>query len=229
MSLRSVPFVVVAALLLVSCAHQPTPPRATGSSSVISAPAPAPTSSGPVVQRVTAADLGATWHPDCPVTPEQLRRVELDYVGFDGKTHRGALVVNEALVADVIAIFADLARQRYPIATMQTVEHYPNADDEASMEDNNTSAFNCRPLPSGRAWSLHAYGRAVDVNPLLNPYITKSGDLQPKTAAQYLDRNRTDPGILHAADPAVRAFTDRGWTWGGSWHNPIDYQHFERP
>jgi hypothetical protein len=111
---------------------------------------------------------------------------------------------------------------------MQTVERYPKADDELSMEDNNTSAFNCRPIPSGKSWSLHAYGRAVDVNPLINPYITKSGDLQPKTAAAaYLDRSRTDPGILHAGDPAVRAFTDRGWIWGGSWHNPIDYQHFE--
>ena len=63
--------------------------------------------------------------------------------------------------------------------------------------------------------------------PLINPYITKSGDLQPKTVSAYLDRSRTDPGILHAGDPAVRAFTDRGWIWGGGWHNPIDYQHFE--
>ena len=220
---------VASALRLAACTH-PAPPGPP--SAVVPAPTTSPAAAEPhsaVVHRVTAAELGATWHPDCPVTPEQLRRVELDYVGFDGKTHRGALVVNEALVADVIAIFADLERQRYPIATMQTVDRYANADDEASMEDNNTSAFNCRPLPSGRAWSLHAYGRAVDVNPLLNPYITKSGDLQPKTAAQYLDRYRTDPGILHTADPAVRAFTDRGWTWGGSWHNPIDYQHFERP
>ena len=131
------------------------------------------------------------------------------------------------MVTDVIAIFGELARQRYPIAKMQTVEHYPKADDELSMQDNNTSAFNCRPMPSGTSWSLHAFGRAIDVNPLINPYITKSGDLQPKNAAAYLDRRRTDPGILHAGDPAVRAFTDRGWIWGGGWRNPIDYQHFE--
>lgn len=223
MSLRSVPVVAVAALL-AACAPASTPPAATPSSTVApSTPAP----HGPVVHTVTAAELGTTWHPDCPVKPEQLRRVELDYVGFDNQTHRGALVVNADVVADVIAIFGELEKQRYPIAKMQTVERYPKADDELSMEDNNTSAFNCRPMPSGTSWSLHAYGRAVDLNPLINPYITKSGDLQPKTAAAYLDRARTDPGILHAGDPAVRAFTDRGWIWGGSWHDPIDYQHFE--
>ena len=90
------------------------------------------------------------------------------HVGFDNQIHRGALVVNEALVADVIAIFGELQRQRYPIARMQTVDHYPKADDELSMQDNNTSAFNCRPMPSGTSWSLHAYGRAIDLNPLIN-------------------------------------------------------------
>jgi hypothetical protein len=220
MSLRSVSALAAAALLFAACASSPPPP-----------PAPTITSAivprGPVVHPVTAAELDATWHPGCPVAPDQLRRVEVDYIGFDNQTHRGALVVNQDVVADVIAIFGELERQRYPIAKMQTVEHYPRADDELSMEDNNTSAFNCRPMPSGNSWSLHAFGRAIDVNPLVNPYITRSGDLQPKTAAAYLDRSRTDPGILHAGDPAVRAFTDRGWAWGGGWHNPIDYQHFE--
>jgi hypothetical protein len=106
----------------------------------------------------------------------------LDYVGFDGRTHRGALIVHEQLVVDVIAIFGELARQGYPIAKMQTAEHYPNAADEQPMEDNNTSAFNCRPLPGSTSWSEHAYGRAIDLNPLLNPYIDRTGDLEPATA-----------------------------------------------
>jgi hypothetical protein len=183
----------------------------------------------PVVEPVTAAELGASWHPGCPVAPEQLRRVTLDYIGFDGRPHRGAIVVNLEVVADVIAIFGEMRRQGYPIAKMQTVDRYRDATDELSMEDDNTSAFNCRALPGGDRWSLHAYGRAVDVNPLLNPYLGSSGELEPTTARPYLDRGRGDPGMLHDGDAAVRAFTDRGWTWGGHWRTPIDYQHFEKP
>ena len=195
--------------------------------------APAPIASAdvatsrPTVHPVSAADLGATWRPECPVAPTELRRIDLDYLGFDGSTHRGQLVVNEDVVDDVIAIFGDLKRLRYPIETMRTVDHYPGADDELSMRDNNTSAFNCRALGDG--WSLHAYGRAIDINPLVNPYIDSTGDLQPTTAARYLDRGRDDLGLLHDGDAAVQAFTSRGWRWGGDWSNPIDYQHFERP
>ncbi len=188
---------------------------------------PPSTRLAPAVLPVTAADLGATWRSGCPAGPEELRRVELDYVGLDGRFHRGALVVHRDVVDDVIAIFDQLARQRYPIAKMQTVDNYRGAEDELSMQDNNTSAFNCRPLPGGTNWSLHAYGRAIDVNPLVNPYIDNTGDLQPTTAGRYLDRDVAAPGLLSAGDPAVRAFTDRGWRWGGAWRNPVDYQHFE--
>ena len=125
-------------------------------------PAPARTAP-PTVHAVTAAELGAAWRRGCPVGPEDLRRVELDYLGFDGAIHRGALVVNEDVVDDVVEVFGALVAMRYPIEKMHTVERYPGADDELSMRDNNTSGFNCRPL--GNGWSEHAYGRAVDVNP----------------------------------------------------------------
>src|SRR3954471_20809547 len=187
-----------------------------------------PTPPPPAAHPVTVDDLGATWRPECPVGPELLRRVEVNYVGFDGQTHRGELVVHQDVVADVIAVFAQLHLMHYPIAKMRTVADYPGAEDELSMEDNNTSAFNCRLLPSGNDWALHAYGRAVDVNPLINPYIDSDGNIEPKTAGPYLDRNRTDPGMLHAGDAAVRAFIDRGWRWGGNWRSPKDYQHFEQ-
>ena len=186
------------------------------------------TPAGPAVSSVTAAELGASWRAGCPVSPAELRRVELDYLGFDGRTHRGALIVHRDLTDDVIAIFADLLRLGYPISAMRTVEQYPNADDELSMRDNNTSGFNCRPLPGSTQWSLHAYGRAVDVNPLINPYIDSTGDLQPATAGAYLDRARDEPGMLRPGSPAVAAFTGRGWRWGGTWRDPIDYQHFEK-
>ncbi len=188
---------------------------------------PAAASPTPGGERVGAADLGASWRPGCPLAPERLRRVEVDHLGFDGRIHRGQLVVHEDLVDSVTAIFGELLRLRYPIERMRTVEHYPNAEDELSMRDNNTSAFNCRRLPGGEQWSLHAYGRAVDLNPLVNPYLDSSGELQPGTAARYLDRTRDDLGLLHDGDAAVAVFTDRGWRWGGHWRDPVDYQHFE--
>ncbi|WP_244975566.1 M15 family metallopeptidase [Mycobacterium kubicae] len=227
---------IATVLLLVQCSPA-SPPHAVTSEPTVSRSASAaaapPTSAPPApaaatVQPVTAAELGTTWQPGCPVEPEQLRRVEVDYVGLDGQTHRGPLIVHQDLVPDVIAIFDQLHRLGYPVDKMQTVDHYPNADDELSMEDNNTSAFNCRRIPGSDDWSPHAYGRAIDINTLLNPCLYVSGYFEPRNAAAYLDRNRTDPGLLHIGDPAVLAFTDRGWRWGGEWNAPLDYQHFER-
>jgi hypothetical protein len=216
-------------------ASPPTAPAPAPPAAVTPATAPPPTElpaaqtpvprPGAVVHPVTTAELGETWRPGCPVGAEDLRRVELDYLDPDGQIQRGSLVVHRDYAADVIEIFADLQRLRYPIAKMQTVDHYPGAEDELSMRDNNTSGFNCRTLGSG--WSLHAYGRAIDINPLVNPYIDSAGNLEPKTAGRYLDRALAEPGMLNAGDPAVRVFTDRGWRWGGAWRNPVDYQHFE--
>ncbi|MGE2832604.1 M15 family metallopeptidase [Mycobacterium sp. SMC-4] len=189
--------------------------------------APPPRPQPASVHPVTAADLASTWRPGCPLPPEQLRRVELNHVGFDGQPHRGVLVVHEDLTAEVIAVFEELFRLDFPIEKMRTADHYPNADDELSMRDNNTSAFNCRDIPGTGNWSLHAYGRAIDINPKLNPYIDRRGTHEPANSGPWVDRTRTDPGMLHDGDPAVRTFTDRGWQWGGHWTTPLDYQHFE--
>lgn len=179
------------------------------------------------VHDVTTADLGTTWRPGCPLAPDALRRIDLDYWGFDGQTHRGQLVVHHELAGQVVEIFAQLHRMRFPIEKMRTVDHYPGADDELSMRDNNTSAFNCRDIPGSGTWSLHAYGRAIDINPKLNPYVDSRGDVEPANAGPWVDRTRTEPGMLHDGDAAVRAFTDRGWQWGGNWRTPLDYQHVE--
>jgi hypothetical protein len=218
-------------VVLVQCAVGPPPQAATPSRSVApssSASAP-PAPAGGTVAPVTAAELGASWQPGCPVEPGQLRRVDVDHVGFDGQTHRGELIVHEDLVPEVIAIFEQLHRLGYPIEKIRTVDHYSDADDELSMEDNNTSAFNCRLIPGTNQWSPHAYARAIDLNPLLNPCLYASGYFEPQNATAYLDRSRTDPALLHNGDPAVHVFTDRGWRWGGEWTAPLDYQHFERP
>ena len=225
----------VAGAVLVQCSPAPPPPpppAATSPPSVVdtSPPSATPpqTPAAAAIRPVTAADLGPSWHPGCPIDPQQLRRVDVNYIGFDGQTHRGDLIVHEDLAAEVIAIFDQLVQLRYPVEKVRTVDNYPGADDELSMEDNNTSAFNCRDIPGTGSWSQHAFGRAIDLNPLLNPEIDRTGAIQPKNAAPYLDRSRIDPGLLHDGDPAVHVFTDRGWRWGGYWRTPIDYQHFER-
>jgi hypothetical protein len=220
----------VAGAVLVQCSSARPPPAATSPPSVgqSSPSATRPPPAAPTIQPVTAADLGPSWRPGCPLDPQHLRRVEVTYLGFDSQTHRGDLIVHEDLAAEVVAIFDQLLRLRYPIEKIRRLDNYPGADDELSMEDNNTSAFNCRDIPGTGRWSPHAFGRAIDLNPLLNPYIDRTGAFQPKNAAPYLDRNRTDPGVLHAEDPVVRLFTDRGWRWGGDWRTPKDYQHFER-
>jgi hypothetical protein len=218
----------VATTVLVQCSSASSPPAPPSPPSQPSIATPSPTPTAAAIQPVTAADLGPTWHPGCPIEPQELRRVEVTYLGFDGQTHRGDLIVNQDVAAEVVTIFEQLVRLRYPIDKIRAVDNYPNADDELSMEDNNTSAFNCRDIPGTGHWSQHAFGRAIDVNPLLNPEIDRAGAIQPRTAAPYLDRNRTDPGVLHAGDAAVRVFTDRGWRWGGDWRSPKDYQHFER-
>lgn len=180
------------------------------------------------IHPVSAERLGKSWREGCPVGPDQLRLINLSVLGFDGKVYRGELIVNAAVATEVARTFADLYFNRYPIQRMETVEKY-DADDDKSMEANNTSAFNCRPITGGTAWSNHSYGRAIDVNTVQNPYISRSGTVYPPNGAPYVDRTRTDPGLIHAGDSTVRAFESRGWQWGGYWDSPIDYQHFEKP
>lgn len=227
----------VVTVVLVQCApvSNPTPPSPPASSPTMqelpaetfSTVTPSPQPQPAAIIPVTASDLGTSWRPGCPAGPDELMRVELDFWGFDAQTHRGSLVVHRALTEEVIEVFDQLYQLRYPIEKMRTVENYPGADDELSMRDNNTSAFNCRGIPGSGSWSLHAYGRAIDINPKLNPYIPSNGRYEPANAGPWIDRTRTEPGMLHDGDAAVQAFTDRGWRWGGHWRSPKDYQHFE--
>ncbi len=179
------------------------------------------------ISTVTAEQLGSTWRAGCPLSPERLRMLSLRYVDMAGRADVGQLVVDAAIADEVVDIFSELYHWRFPIERMNTMDTY-GADDDAAMADNNTSGFNCRPIAGTDRWSKHSYGRAIDINTRLNPYI-RQGAVSPPNGEKYADRSRSEPGMLHESDPAVRAFTDRGWTWGGQWTEPIDYQHFERP
>jgi D-alanyl-D-alanine carboxypeptidase len=178
------------------------------------------------VSRVSAADLRFSWRPGCPVAPAQLRRVRLRYVGFDGRAHTGALIVNETVVADVESVFARLYAARFPIRRLEPVDAF-HGSDERSMAADNTSAFNCRyAVASGpKRWSVHAFGEAIDVNPVENPYL-ESGRVRPAAGARFLDRSRRRAGMAVAGGTLVRAFAAAGWQWGGRWAGSPDYQHF---
>lgn len=199
--------------------------------------APEPTATASVIRRVSAAELGASWHPGCPVGPAGLRAVTVPYLGFDGQRHQGTLVVAARVAGDVHAVFVRLYAERFPIRRMVPVSAF-GGDDERSMEADNTSAFNCRPITGGSGWSKHAYGTAIDVNTLENPYVrsepesgargTVSGNtVQPTTARRYVQRAQHVRGMIHAGDPIVTVFAGYGWSWGGTWTDPTDYQHFE--
>jgi D-alanyl-D-alanine carboxypeptidase-like protein len=169
---------------------------------------------------------GVSWHRGCPVGFADLRLLDVTHWGFDGEVRRGRLVVHRDQARGVLRAMRKLFRLRYPIRGMRLVDAY-GADDRRSMAADNTSAFNCR-FVAGQpgVWSEHAYGRAIDVNPIENPYVTGLGYVSPPAGAPYARRTRRARGLIHRGGPVVEAFASIGWEWGGDWPWPKDYQHF---
>jgi D-alanyl-D-alanine carboxypeptidase len=180
-------------------------------------------SSAPI-DAATGQRMRWSWRPGCPVPLADLRLVRADHWGFDGRVHRGELVVHQQAAADVLWVLARLYRERFPIQRMRLVDAYRGSDDR-SMAANNTSGFNCRRVAGSASWSEHAYGRAIDLNPLRNPYVA-GGHVSPPAGRPYADRSPHAPGMVHAGDAVVRSFAAVGWRWGGSWRSAKDYQHF---
>jgi hypothetical protein len=175
--------------------------------------------------RTRARMTGVSWHRGCPVELDRLRLLTVDHWGFDGEVHRGRLVVNRDVAAGMVGAMRSLYRLHFPIRRMRLVDAY-GADDHRSMDADNTSAFNCRTVAGTSEWSEHAYGRAIDVNPIENPYVTDSGYVSPPAGARFADRSQRAQGLVHRGGPVVAAFADAGWKWGGSWVGAKDYQHF---
>lgn len=174
---------------------------------------------------VTAAELGKSWHAGCPVGPAQLRTLTMTYWGFDAKPHMGALVVNASVVPAVTQVFRTLFAEQFPIRTMIPIAAF-GASDPASTAADNTAGFNCRyAVANGPPqWSAHAYGEAIDVNTVENPYVF-NGHVLPANAAAYRSRSPYRPGMAVPGGQLVEAFAAVGWQWGGRWSAP-DYQHF---
>jgi hypothetical protein len=169
---------------------------------------------------------GRSWHRGCPVELGKLRLLEVSHWGFDGDTHRGELVVHQRVAKRIVKVMRSLYRHRFPIRRMKLIDEY-GGDDHRSMDADNTSAFNCRFVSgSPGVWSQHAYGRAIDVNPVENPYVSGS-HVSPPAGQPYADRSRDAKGMIKGGDHVVRAFRRAGWRWGGRWSGGTrDYQHF---
>jgi hypothetical protein len=181
-----------------------------------------------VTKPVTAVQLGRSWRPGCPVGPAELRTVRVSYVGFDGRAHAGSLVVNRRVTADVASVFRRLYAARFPIRRMTPIAAYGGSDTR-SMAADNTSAFNCRyaVAPGAKRWSVHAYGEAIDVNTIENPYL-EGGRVLPPAGRAYTNRMNARRGMAVAGGALVRAFASVGWLWGGRWSASPDWQHFSR-
>jgi len=184
----------------------------------------------PLPAGLTARMRGTTWHPGCPVPLRELRLLRLRYWGLDGQVHQGPMVVSQAVASQVVSVFRRLFQGRFPIQDMHLAVQYRPDHDDPSDTRNYTNGFNCRPVVTARGplarWSQHAYGLAIDINPIQNPYVTSDGYVRNLHARPYRDRSLRQPGTIHPGDVVVRAFAAIGWEWGGDWSGHKDYMHF---
>jgi len=176
---------------------------------------------------------GNSWREGCPVSLQDLRYLRLVYRDFNGRDANGEIIVHKAVASEVAEIFKTLYERGYPIRKIRLVSDYKGSDWQ-SIEADNTSAFNCRNATGSKKWSKHSYGKAIDLNPIENPYISRSGHIAHKSSLKYRKRERqknlhpNNRAILLKNDAVVRLFKAYGWKWGGDWHGVKDYQHFEK-
>jgi len=173
------------------------------------------------VEPVRWADVRSSYRAGCPVGPADLRAVRVSYWGFDDASHAGTIVVARRVAQDVVGVFRRLWAERFPIRRLRPVSAY-RGNDDASMAADNTSGFNCRYVGGTKRWSMHAYGEAIDVNPVENPYI-RGSFVSPPRGRAFLDRSRYRKGMAVSDGVLVRAFVSVGWKWGASFG---DHQHF---
>ena len=181
-----------------------------------------------VKERMLKAD---SWRQTCPVSLVDLRYINVNHLDFNGQTVSGEIIVHKDVADEVVNIFAELYEINYPIRQMRLVSDF-KANDWQSIEADNTSAFNCRPVTGNKKkWSKHAYGRAIDINPIENPYVSRKGHISHKASLKYkrrVHKNNTyaDRAVLLKNDKATKIFKKYGWSWGGDWRTIKDYQHF---
>jgi len=175
---------------------------------------------------------GNSWRKGCPVSLNNLRYIQLKHLDFRGKTVMGEMIVHKDVSSQVVDIFNQLYEIGYPVQKMKLVSEY-KGNDWQSIESGNTSAFNCRNATGSKKWSKHSYGKAIDINPIENPYISRSGRISHKASLSYRKRvhqksTYADKAVLVKGDKAIQIFKSHGWLWGGDWSGVKDYQHFSK-
>ena len=151
-----------------------------------------------------------------------LELVTVNYYGFDGKLHQGQIIVNKEIANDIVEIFKVIEETKFPVEKVVPIVEY-NWSDEKSMNDNNTSSFNYRFISGSRILSMHANGLAIDINPKQNPYVKNETSIP--AGSEYKLKNM---GTIEPDSKIVKAFKEKGWTWGGDWKSLKDYQHFQK-
>ena len=179
---------------------------------------------GPATRRRVS---GSSWHPGCPVGLADLRLLRIGYWDFAGRARVGHMIVAASAVSPVHRAFERLFAAHFPIRRMRLVDDY-GASDFRSIDADNTSAFNCRNATGSSRFSEHAFGRAIDINPIENPYVYPNGTTVHAKSRPFLDRSHHGRGMAFPGGVLVRAFDAVGWGWGGNWRPPsaTDYQHF---
>ena len=208
-------------------AARATPPELRRRSIITADELPPPADGGfhATIQTVPASVLThSSWTNACPVKASDLRYVTVSFRGFDGLAHTGDLLVNARAAAGLVKVFRQLFADGYPIERMRVISGV-ELNAPPTGDDNTTAAYACRPVRGQKAWSQHAYGLAVDVNPFQNPYH-KGKVVLPELATSYLDRGAVRPGMILPDGPVVTAFASIGWKWGGDYHSLKDFMHF---
>ena len=185
----------------------------------------------PISDSIFKRISGKSFQNDCTTPRSQLRYLKVLHYNEEGKILTGEMICHKDISHDLIDIFRRLYEAKYPISRMVLIDNY-NADDEASMKDNNSTCFNYRNVAGSKSKSKHSLGRAIDINPLYNPYVKRRTNgaltVRPEGAAKYADRSRSFAMKIDRNDLCYKEFTKHGFTWGGNWRTVKDYQHFEK-
>lgn len=199
---------------------------------IIPLPEPTPTpftptfTSEPIPPHIKELITGVSFHDHAPFDYCFLAYLTITHVDFNGEYQKGNMIVAAEIGEEVLDIFQEIFQHRFPIYSMRLIDFY-DASDYLSMAANNSVAFNFRTIAGTDRLSRHAFGKAIDINPIQNPYI-RGDTIWPAAGAEYLNREYIRPGMITKGCPVYTAFTSRGWRWGGDWRSPRDYHHFER-